>query len=65
MRRDPIDDFVEWDEGNYEWLKKRPDCCLCGQPITDEYGYKIQNDWFCEDCMNREFRTWIDEEGGE
>ena len=62
MRGDPLEDFDDWDLKNYEWLRKRPECCMCGQPIQEEYGYVIENGWFCEDCVKKEFRKWIEED---
>jgi len=61
-RGDPDDDFVKWDLDYYRWLETRPKCCACDEPIQDEYGYKIIGEWYCEDCMNREFRKYIEEE---
>lgn len=44
-----------------EWLKSRPVCCKCGDPIQDEFGYFVDNDWICQECM-KDFIKWIEEE---
>lgn len=28
-----------------------PRCAWCGEPIQDEYAYKIDGVWVCESCM--------------
>ena len=59
VRRDPIDDYNDYELKQYKWLIKRPECCICGNHIQDEYGYVIEGSWYCEECMKSEFMTWI------
>ena len=56
----PIYDYMAYDAQNYKWAKKRPVCCQCGEHIQDEYGYDLNGDWYCEDCINS-YRKWIDD----
>ena len=59
MTGDPLYDFMVWDRHQYKLLKHQPTCCYCGQHITDEYGYHMGNEWYCESCINS-FREWLD-----
>ena len=56
----PIADFDDYSYRQEKWLKSRPECAWCGQPIQDESAYYVNNDWCCERCME-EMRRWIDE----
>lgn len=42
-------------------LDKFPKCDCCGEPITDDYYYNIDGTYFCEDCLNSEYRKNTDD----
>lgn len=49
-----MDNYDLWEANEREkekWLKKRPVCCLCKNHIQDEDAYLLDNNWYCEDCM--------------
>lgn len=48
---DPLRDFRRWSEEQEEKLNKRPECCMCFGHIQDEYGYYLNGEWYCEDCV--------------
>lgn len=48
---DPLRDFALWSDDQEEKLNKRPCCILCNNHIQDEYGYEIDGEWYCEDCI--------------
>lgn len=31
-------------------IAKRPVCARCGEHIIDEYMYRINDEWLCEEC---------------
>ena len=47
-----------------EWLRSRPVCDECGDPIQDEGLYRVDGFIYCEDCFGdfckREFYERID-----
>lgn len=53
---DNYDMFEQHDRERERELKKFPVCCSCHEPITDEHLYCIKGYFYCEDCMNDEFR---------
>ena len=57
---DPDNDFARWDEDRQRWLRSRPICHECLEPIQEEYGYKIGGEWLCPDCLE-DLKVWIDE----
>jgi hypothetical protein len=52
----PIADFLRYDSEQTEELEKYPECCICGDHITDDCYYDIDGEIYCERCMNHEFR---------
>lgn len=63
---DNYDLWVAHDREQYEALEKLPKCANCGEPIQDEYLYKISGDLICESCLKECFResveNYMDEE---
>lgn len=53
------------------WLKTRPVCVSCGEPIQDEYMYDFGDGWICENCKDefvkdarKDVEDYIDEQRG-
>ena len=61
MTDDPLHDFFEDDRRKQEWLKGRPVCAACGEPIQEEMAYMIAGEYYCEACV-RAARTYMPEE---
>lgn len=57
---DPIKDFLNHDAEQNERLADLPECDICGQKIQDEYYYEIEGTSICCECLNRDFRKWVD-----
>ena len=55
----PVADFERYDAEQEAELDKLPVCVCCEQPIQEEYGFCIDGDWYCEECLNAEFRKEI------
>ena len=49
---DPYRDFTRWDNDCEEWLARRPTCSECGQHIQDDYGFRIEDKLYCQDCID-------------
>ena len=58
--RDPLDDFNDWDDEQYEWLQSRPVCDLCKDPIQEEFYYDLGGMKICEHCKD-EGLVYIDD----
>lgn len=60
----PIRDFEMHEAYQAEILKKQPVCEVCGEPITDDYYYKIDDCVVCSDCLkdycNENFKRSVD-----
>ena len=57
---DPIADFDMYDAEYARWLTKRPICSECGEHIQDEYCYSIDGKYICHECLDDEYRVYID-----
>ena len=43
------------------WLRKRPICSHCGEPIQDERIWDINGQLFHPDCAEDEFCKWTED----
>lgn len=57
---EPYEDFLRKEAEEEKWLKTRPVCAWCGQPIQDEHAYEIDGEMVCEDCIE-DCRTYVPE----
>ena len=48
---DPIRDAMERDAEFERWLKTRPVCTYCGEPIQEESAVCIDGEWICDECL--------------
>lgn len=52
----PLTDFHRHDAASetrrQEILTRRPACCACGEQIAEEYCYKYNGDYYCENCSD-------------
>lgn len=58
---DPVADFHEWDAEQNANAAKLPRCCRCGERIEDDICYRINDEIYCEDCHNDEFRVYTED----
>ena len=42
-------------------LEKLPYCEICGNPIQDEHLYLINDEFVCQECLDRDFRKDVDD----
>lgn len=52
MLPDNEDFFLAHDTEQEEWLKKRPTCTCCGEPIQDESAHLISGEYWCDKCLD-------------
>ena len=50
---DPVDEFLEHDNKQGEYLSKLPVCDECGEPIQEDWCYEINGKPVCSDCIER------------
>lgn len=56
---DNLDAYNAHEKEQERWLASRPVCSWCGEPIQEEYAYKIGDELVCEYCID-ERREYID-----
>lgn len=59
-----IDNYDLWtlhDAEQQKRLAKLPVCCMCGEPIQDEYYFEIEDEIYCEKCLREYCRRETDE----
>ena len=42
-------------------LERLPVCEVCSKPIQDEHLYLINDEFVCQDCLDRDFRKCVDD----
>ena len=53
------DNYSQWERHEAEQealLEKFPVCEICGEPIQDEHLYLINDEFVCQECLEREFQ---------
>ncbi len=58
---DPLDDFAIKEHEEEEWLKRRPVCSCCRQPIQDEKLLYIEGELYHFICAEILFGEYTDE----
>ena len=38
-----------------------PVCCECNEEIETDYLYCINDEYICPDCLERNYRKWVDD----
>lgn len=58
------DNFDLWEAHEREkerQLERLPVCEVCSKPIQDEHLYLINDEFVCQDCLDRDFRKCVDD----
>ena len=58
---DPLEDFNRRDREQSEYLESLPVCERCCKPIQDEHLYLINDEFVCQECLDRDFRKRVDD----
>ena len=53
---DNLDLFDRRDRELLRWLKSRPICVDCGEPIQSEYLFDINGEPICPECLMSNYR---------
>lgn len=59
------DNYDAWKAHNAEeerWLASRPICEICGEYITDDYGYRINGELICAECLDDGYKERIQDD---
>lgn len=64
MLPDNYDLWTLHDTEQQKRLAKLPVCCMCGEPIQDEYYFEIEDSIYCEECLREYCRRETDEYEG-
>ena len=59
--KDNLDFYRDYEEEQEKELEKYPVCSVCGEYITDEHYYDINDEFMCEECLKDNFRKSVDE----
>ena len=65
ITNNPVHDAAQHDLDMAAWESKRPVCCECGEPITDEDFFDIYGNILCPECVRSFRRSTEDWEGEE
>lgn len=55
-----LNEFDRIDRENGRWLRTRPICSICDQPIQETYALKLDGKWICHRCVE-DNTEWIEE----
>lgn len=58
---DNLDAFNQYDREQERQLDRLPKCSDCGQAVQSEHFYLINDEVICPDCLNRNYRKWVDD----
>lgn len=58
---DPVADFMAHDAELERKLERLPECDYCGEAITDDYYFEINDDVICEGCLNGHYRKAVED----
>lgn len=56
---DPIRDWDRHCAEQERWLAKLPKCSVCDAPL-DEEMFVINDEVYCERCMEKEFKQYVE-----
>lgn len=59
---DNFDAYDAYEREQERWLAKRPKCEWCGEPIQDDYAYRIDDDLVCTHCVDECMEVIEDED---
>ncbi|OKZ66347.1 MAG: hypothetical protein BHV88_16335 [Clostridiales bacterium 41_12_two_minus] len=58
--RDNYDLWKDREQGQEEWLQRRPKCICCGEHIQEETAVQIRGDYYCDRCLD-DMRVYIED----
>ena len=58
---DSLDMYNRHEAKQEAWLKSRPVCSECGEPIQDEFCFEINGECICERCLMDNHRKYTED----
>ena len=58
---DNLDAFDHYDREQERQLDRLPKCADCGETVQSEHFYLINDEVICPDCLDRNYRKWVDD----
>lgn len=58
---DPVADFHRSDRLQAKRLERLPVCERCTNPIQDEHLYLINDEFVCQECLDRDFKKDVED----
>lgn len=58
---DPVADFMHYDAEQAREMEKLPICEDCGEPITEDHFYEINDVYICPNCLEAGYRREIED----
>ena len=58
------DNYDRWEQHDAEQqaeLDKLPECCYCEEPIQQEFAIYINDEWYCDNCLETHFRKEVED----
>lgn len=55
----PNADFDRWDAEQNRLLEELPVCDYCLEPIQDDHLYEIDDDYVCQECLEKHFMKYV------
>lgn len=52
LSSNPYRDYDRWEANQEAWLRSRPKCDCCGEPIQEDFAYRINEELYCKDCID-------------
>lgn len=53
---DPVRDFLRHSAEQERELARLPRCSECGEPITEEFCFEINDELICVHCLKQNYR---------
>lgn len=58
---DPLRDLAEYQAEQEKVLNKLPKCYECGEPITGDECYEINDELICPECLTKNHLKFTDD----
>lgn len=59
--KDNLDFWQDHDDAQERALSRLPKCSVCKDPTQDDFCYRINGKFICDDCLYKKFRVSVDD----
>lgn len=53
--------YDRYEREQYRELRKLPKCAACGEHVTDDHFYLINDEVICPDCLEADYRKAVED----